>query len=568
MKRDMEELEEGTGESSPPANKGLHSAYLSHQIKNEIYTRLVESGNKEALSNPSLREELDDHFSRLPQSYALDVHVDRAEDVLLHRDILVQCRDPEKRPIFHARFLRYVQQTPDDENDDDESKQSQCVGSSPREYEIGVQNVDKFPNPRGEFEPCTRLEDLNLGFHNTEGTNGKDCTNEVLSARKDAEILPLHEIIFSSIDKPKLLSQLSALLSDLDLNIREAHVFSTSDGFCLDVFVVDGWPDEETEHLLKRLKEIASRKNLSLSGKSHISGSDKLHELLQRVGDSDIDRKMLHIGEKIASGSSGDLYHGTYHGHDVAIKFLRSEHLNNSLEVEFLQEVSILRNVDHANIVRFFGACTNRPDFCIVTEYMPGGNLYDYLHKDHNKLDLPQILKIAIDVSKGMNYLHQHNIIHRDLKSANLLIDSDQVVKVADFGVARLGSQLGDMTAETGTYRWMAPEVINHKPYDHKADVFSFAIVLWELATSKVPYDNLTPLQAALGVRQGMRPEIPSGLNPRLVDLMKRCWDDTPNKRPSFSDITLELETLLQQIQKKADTGRKNRSKMPKKSQR
>lgn len=561
----MEELEEGSGESSPPVNKGLHSLYFLHEIKNEIYMRLVESGNKEALSNPSLREQLDEHFNRLPASYALDVHVDRAEDVLLHRKILIECEDPDRRPVFHARFLKHVLQTLDD---DDEQHRSPSVGSSPRAHESGAQNADVPESPRGEFEPCTRLEDLKLGIHYPDGTNGRDCTNEVISARKDAEIIPLHEIIFSSLDKPKLLSQLSALLSDLSLNIREAHVFSTLDGYCLDVFVVDGWPVEETEDLLKRLKEIASRKNLSLSGKSHTSASDKLHDLHKKVGDLEFDRRMLHRGEKIASGSSGDLYHGTYHGHEVAIKFLRSEHLNNSLEVEFLQEVSILKKLDHANIVRFCGACTDRPDFCIVTEYMPGGNLYDYLHKYHNKLDLAQILKMAIDVSKGMDYLHQHNIIHRDLKSANLLIDSDQVIKVADFGVARFESQHGDMTAETGTYRWMAPEVINHRPYDNKADVFSFAIVLWELATSKVPYDNLTPLQAALGVRQGLRPEIPSGLNPTLADLMRRCWDVNPTKRPSFSDITFQLETLLQHIQAKADSGRKNRFKIPKKSQR
>jgi serine/threonine protein kinase len=129
--------------------------------------------------------------------------------------------------------------------------------------------------------------------------------------------------------------------------------------------------------------------------------------------------------------------------------------------------------------------------FCFVIcvshpEYMPGGNLYDFLHKQNNTLELPVVLRIAIGISKGMDYLHQNNIIHRDLKTANLLIGSGQVVKIADFGVSRLRSQGGEMTAETGTYRWMAPEVINHKPYDHKADVFSFAIVLWELVTTKV----------------------------------------------------------------------------------
>jgi hypothetical protein len=200
----MEELEEGSGESSPPVNKGLYGLYFLPEIKNEIYTRLVESGNREALSNPSLREQLDGHFNRLPASYALDVHVDRAEDVLLHRKILIECEDPDNRPVFHARFLKYVLHTPDD---DDEPHQSPSVGSSPRAHESGDQNADIPESPRGEFEPCTRLEDLNLGFHYPDGTNGRDCTNEVLSARKDAEIMPLHEIIFSSLDKPKLLSQ-------------------------------------------------------------------------------------------------------------------------------------------------------------------------------------------------------------------------------------------------------------------------------------------------------------------------------------------------------------------------
>lgn len=104
------------------------------------------------------------------------------------------------------------------------------------------------------------------------------------------------------------------------------------------------------------------------------------------------------------------------------------------------------------------------------------------------------------------------------------------------------------MTAETGTYRWMAPEVINHQPYDQKADIFSLAIVLWELVTAKVPYDTMTPLQAALGVRQGLRPDLPENAHPKLVDLMQRCWVATPDKRPSFSEITAQLETLFEEV--------------------
>lgn len=105
------------------------------------------------------------------------------------------------------------------------------------------------------------------------------------------------------------------------------------------------------------------------------------------------------------------------------------------------------------------------------------------------------------------------------------------------------------MTAETGTYRWMAPEVINHKPYDHKADVFSFAIVLWELVTLKVPYDKMTPLQAALGVRQGFRLEIPPRVHPGLSKLIQQCWDEDPNARPVFGEIIIQLEDILQQVQ-------------------
>lgn len=90
-------------------------------------------------------------------------------------------------------------------------------------------------------------------------------------------------------------------------------------------------------------------------------------------------------------------------------------------------------------------------------------------------------------------------------------------------------------------------KVINHLPYDHKVDVFSFAIVLWELLTAKIPYDTMTPVQAALGVRQGLRPDIPKDAHPKLVNLMQKCWETSPSKRPSFSEIRIELEKILQE---------------------
>ncbi|XP_017229275.1 serine/threonine-protein kinase STY46 isoform X5 [Daucus carota subsp. sativus] len=354
----------------------------------------------------------------------------------------------------------------------------------------------------------------------------------------------VHEVIFSTVDKPKLLSQLSALLSDIGLNIREAHVFSTTDGYSLDVFVVDGWPVEDINDLHEAVDKAIRRSERSRSGSSH---SQPAAVAQTKPGDWDIDVRALMINEKIATGSCADLFRGTYCGQDVAVKVLRSEHLNKTLEDEFAHEVNILREVQHRNVVRFIGSCTKSPNLCIVTEFMPGGSLYEYLHKKHTKIELSQLVKFAIDVCSGMEYLHQSNIIHRDLKAANLLMDAESVVKVADFGVARFQNQGGEMTAETGTYRWMAPEVINHLPYDHKADVFSFAIVLWELVTAKVPYDTMTPLQAALGVRQGLRPDIPKDAPPKLVELMQKCWEASPSKRPSFSEIKIELEKILEE---------------------
>ncbi|XP_020111486.1 serine/threonine-protein kinase STY46-like [Ananas comosus] len=504
----------------------LFGLVLHRNPRNRDRWSVILDGNEEAVANPDFKEQLDAHFARLPPSYQLDVNFERAEDVLIHQKILADARDPEKRPVCHVRFLKL------------EDKNSDLTVNS-EEVEDGTEVAD------------------------------------ALSARHDVAYTPIHEIIFSTVDKPKLLSQLSTLLSDIGLNIREAHVFSTTDGYSLDVFVVDGWPIEEIDGLHKQLEASIARNEGSWSGSSHSSASEKLIGLQPKAGEWEIDKRFLKMGEKIASGSCGDLFRGSYFGEDVAIKVLRPENLSENIKDEFAQEVCILREVNHNNVVRFIGAWMKPPQYCIVTdissrwltsvtsfarysshrkgsflaEFMSGGNLYDFLHKQHNTPELSQLLKFALDVSRGMDYLHQKNIIHRDLKTANLLMDKDHVVKVADFGVARFQNQGGVMTAETGTYRWMAPEVINHLPYDHKADVFSFAIVLWELVTSKIPYDTMTPLQAALGVRQGLRPKLPENAHPRLVDLMQRCWETRPATRPSFSEITVELEELLNQVQ-------------------
>ncbi|XP_028102098.1 serine/threonine-protein kinase STY17-like [Camellia sinensis] len=263
----------------------------------------------------------------------------------------------------------------------------------------------------------------------------------------------------------------------------------------------------------------------------------------------EIDASLLKFESRVGSGSFGDLYKGTYCSQEVAIKVLKPDLVNKDMLREFAQEVFIMRKIWHKNVVQFIGACTQTPNLCILTEFMSRGSVYNFLHKQKGAFKLPVLLKVALDISKGMNYLHQNNIIHRDLKTANLLMDENEVVKVADFGVSRVQAQSGVMTAETGTYRWMAPEVIEHKPFDHKADIFSFGIVLWELLTGELPYSYSTPLQAAVGVvQQGLRPTIPKHTHPKLAELLEKCWQQNPTLRPNFSEIIEILKQISKEV--------------------
>ncbi|MBA0594383.1 hypothetical protein Gorai_011291 [Gossypium raimondii] len=264
------------------------------------------------------------------------------------------------------------------------------------------------------------------------------------------------------------------------------------------------------------------------------------------------------------------------------------------MEQQFQQEVMMLATLKHPNIVRFIGACRKPMVWCIVTEYAKGGSVRQFLTRRQNRaVPLKLAVKQALDVARGMAYVHGLGFIHRDLKSDNLLIAADRSIKIADFGVARIEVQTEGMTPETGTYRWMAPqllsyfkwstgnwfasyismitvltvfvdafvltfslssvfpelvsdlhlEMIQHRPYTQKVDVYSFGIVLWELITGLLPFQNMTAVQAAFAVvNKGVRPVIPNDCLPVLREIMTRCWDINPEVRPPFTDIVKMLE--------------------------
>lgn len=269
---------------------------------------------------------------------------------------------------------------------------------------------------------------------------------------------------------------------------------------------------------------------------------------LENFDEWTIDLRKLSMGVAFAQGAFGKLYKGTYNGEDVAIKLL--ERPENDLEraqlmeQQFQQEVMMLATLKHPNIVRFIGGCRKPMVWCIVTEYAKGGSVRQFLAKRQNRsVPLKLAVKQALDVARGMEYVHGLGLIHRDLKSDNLLISADKSIKIADFGVARIEVQTEGMTPETGTYRWMAPEMIQHRPYTQKVDVYSFGIVLWELITGMLPFQNMTAVQAAFAVvNKGVRPNIPNDCLPALSGIMSRCWDPNPDVRPPFTEVVRMLE--------------------------
>ncbi|KAF8402498.1 hypothetical protein HHK36_010583 [Tetracentron sinense] len=271
-----------------------------------------------------------------------------------------------------------------------------------------------------------------------------------------------------------------------------------------------------------------------------------------------IDPKLLYVGSQIGEGAHGKVYEGRYGDQIVAIKVLQCGNTPEeraALEGRFSREVTMMSRVKHENLVKFIGACKD-PLMVIATELLPGMSLRKYLISIRPKqLDLRVALGFALDIAWAMDCLHGSRIIHRDLKPDNLLLTANQKsVKLADFGLAREESVTEMMTAETGTYRWMAPELYStvtlrqgeKMHYNNKVDVYSFGIVLWELLTNRMPFEGMTNLQAAYAAAfKQERPILPEDMPPDLTFIIQSCWMEDPNARPSFNQIIRMLNEFL-----------------------
>ncbi|KAJ4961528.1 hypothetical protein NE237_021438 [Protea cynaroides] len=288
------------------------------------------------------------------------------------------------------------------------------------------------------------------------------------------------------------------------------------------------------------------------SDRSASNDSSKSDITLDDVAEWEIQWEEITLGERIGFGSYGEVYHGEWHGTEVAVKKFLDQDLSGDALEEFRSEVRIMKRLRHPNVVLFMGAVTRAPNLSIVTEFLPRGSLYRLIHRPNNQLDERRRLRMALDVARGMNYLHNCTpvIVHHDLKSPNLLVDKNWVVKVCDFGLSRIKhSTFLSSRSTAGTAEWMAPEVLRNEPSDEKCDVYSYGVILWELSTLQQPWGGMNPMQVVGAVGfQHRRLDIPEHVDPVIADIINKCWQTNPKMRPSFAEIMAALKPLQKPI--------------------
>lgn len=287
------------------------------------------------------------------------------------------------------------------------------------------------------------------------------------------------------------------------------------------------------------------------------------HKLAEAINLDDqqiINVNNIVLGKLIGEGGFAKVHRCVIAGQNVVAKSIDISRLNDEMTYLLTNECTIWARLAHTNIVSFYGMAFAPTAVLLVCELMPDGSLQDKLKRlrDQRAAAPTEIALVGHlqQVASGMEYLHGLDppVLHRDLKSANILLaEAGTRLAIADFGLARYQATSGKkMTAETGSYRWMAPEVIRHEAYDQRCDVYSFAILAWEMLTYRIPFDGMMPVEAAFAVaREGKRPSIPrEWISKPIAELLRACWHQEARKRPSFGTVRQALDeemTILRQ---------------------
>ena len=258
----------------------------------------------------------------------------------------------------------------------------------------------------------------------------------------------------------------------------------------------------------------------------------------------EIERSSINLKKRLGAGQFGEVWEGIWNGTTpVAVKTLKTGSMGIQ---DFLAESQIMKKLQHEKLIQLYAVCTKGEPVYIVTELMKNGSLLDYLQKGEGRhMKLPELIDVAAQVASGMAYLEAQHYIHRDLAARNVLVGEGNIVKIADFGLARVIID-DEYTAREGAkfpIKWTAPEAALFNRFSIKSDVWSYGIFLFELIThGQAPYPEMTKLNVLEKVAQGYRIPPPPSCPDPLYQTMMDCWKENPEKRPTFEYLKHHME--------------------------
>jgi len=279
----------------------------------------------------------------------------------------------------------------------------------------------------------------------------------------------------------------------------------------------------------------------------HALGTDGI----ARISFSISYQELALVQPKIGGGGFGDVYRGTWNFAPVAVKVLHQQHLSPDVQSEFQREASLMVGLRHPNIIQLYGVCLEPGHYGMVMELMPKGSLFDVLHNADERLDWKIRWEIGMDVGQGLSVLHAQGILHRDLKSLNVLLDGNLRAKLTDFGLSRVKTESAASTKHqaAGTVRWMAPELFKRTAkYTEGSDIYSYGMILWELASRKTPYEDAANEAVVIQwIQNGETEIIPTDCPEVFGAVTKSCWAMEPTSRPKAAEVVTRLGAGLRQ---------------------
>ncbi|KAI9915607.1 hypothetical protein PsorP6_008062 [Peronosclerospora sorghi] len=327
--------------------------------------------------------------------------------------------------------------------------------------------------------------------------------------------LPCFERSFTDVDSDALLSFMANEGSNNSMRLhgsREASIpFYLSDLFT---------PHKDANQRHRQSNVMMTREETESESRT----SDSLYNQDQFLKP----HQNVNMTDVIIGLAFGKVYNASRKGQDVAVKVLMRQNLSADVVREFESEVKIMSCLHHPNICRLLGACLVPEYRALVIELVEQGSLWEVLRTRQRQLTDEMRAQFVFDTARGMSYLHKFElpILHRDMKSPNLLVECDFSIKISDFGL-HASSHKSKLTGNSCTVQWMAPKVLGDRKYTEKADVFSFGIVVWEIFKGQCPYEGMTQIQVALGVlNNDLRPPFPRFIRERSEG------NSTSNRRP------------------------------------